>query len=143
MHKYKSGATGVEFMRTYATVFGLITLLVSNDVLAETQSKRVPANRATSIDLFMQWNNGCKNLGTITTSVTKRPSAGSLRPSVVTAPIPRRADFGSSSCAGKKIKALRVVYKPKPGFRGRDSATISVNYGSSGRKSYTYNITVY
>jgi hypothetical protein len=130
-------------MRTYATIFGLLTLLVSNDVLAETYSRRVPANTATQLDLFMQWNNKCKNLGTITTSVTKKPSSGSLRPSVVTAPIARHADFGSNSCAGKKIKGLRIVYRPKPGFRGRDSVSIWVNYNSTGKKSYTYSITVY
>jgi hypothetical protein len=136
-------AWGVEFMRTYATVFGILVLFAAHDVSAETVSKRVPANRATTLDQFMQWNNSCKNLGTIATSVTKRPSSGSLRPSVVNAPIPRKADIGSSACAGKKIKALRVVYQPKPGFRGRDSATIWVNYGSSGRKSYSYSIVVY
>jgi hypothetical protein len=130
-------------MRTYAVVFGILSFLAAHDVSAETLSKKVPANRATAIDLFMQWNNNCKNLGTITTTVTKQPSSGSLRPSVVSAPIPRKADFGSGACAGKKIKALRVVYRPKTGFRGRDSATIWVNYGSSGRKSYSYTITVY
>jgi hypothetical protein len=130
-------------MKSYAALAGILSLFVAHDAIAETLSKRVPANRATSLDTFMQWNNSCKNLGTITTSVTRRPSAGTLRPSVVTAPIPKRADFGSGACAGKKIKALRVVYKPKAGFRGRDTATIWVNYGSSGKKSYTYNITVY
>lgn len=136
-------AWGVEFMRTTAMVFGILSLFAAHDVSAETVSKRVPANSATTLDLFMQWNNNCKNLGTITTRVTKAPSSGSLRPSVVSAPIPRKADIGSSACAGKKIKALRVVYRPKPGFRGRDSAAIWVNYGSSGRKSYAYSITVY
>jgi hypothetical protein len=135
-------------MRSLATVVGILsfisaTVVAMPEVAAETVSKRVPANRATSLDLFMQWNNSCKNLGTISSRVTKQPSSGSLRPSVVTAPIPRNADIGSSACAGKKIKALRIVYRPKPGFRGRDSATISVNYASSGRKTYTYVITVY
>ena len=129
-------------MRTYTIVFGILSLFAAHDVSA-AELKKVPANRATTLDLFMQWNNQCKNLGTITTSITKRPSSGSLRPSVVSAPIPRKADFGNSACAGKKIKALRVVYRPKSGFRGSDSATISVNYGSSGRKSYSYSITVY
>jgi hypothetical protein len=140
---FKRGLGGFHLMRTCATALGILFLFAAQDVSAETVSKRVPANRATTLDLFKQWNNSCKNLGTISTSMTKRPSSGSLRPSVVSAPIPRRADIGSSACAGKKIKALRVVYQPKKGFRGRDSATISVNYGSSGRKSYTYSITVY
>ncbi len=130
-------------MRSYAAILGILSVLVAHEAAAETLSKRVPAGRTTTLDTFMQWNNSCKNLGTITTSVTKRPSSGSLRPTVVSAPIPRNADFGSSACAGKKIKALRVVYRPKSGFRGRDSATMWVNYGSSGRKSYTYSITVY
>jgi hypothetical protein len=130
-------------MRSLALFLGLLAVVIPQYVSAETQSRRVPANRATQLDLFMQWNNNCKNLGTITTNVTKRPSSGTLRPSVVTAPIPRQADFGSNKCAGKKIKGLRIVYRPKPGFRGRDSATIFVNYSSSGRKSYSYSITVY
>ena len=119
------------------------TLLLSGPAVAETLSKRLPANRTSTLDLYMRWSNDCKNLGTITSGFSKKASHGSVRPSVVTASLPSSADFGSASCAGKKIKALRVSYTPKNGYKGSDSVTVWVDYGATGRTTYTYNITVY
>ncbi len=119
------------------------TILLASPAAAETLSKRLPANKTSTLDLYMRWSNDCKNLGTITSGFSKKASHGSVRPSVVTGSIPSSADFGSASCAGKKIKALRVSYTPKKGYKGPDSVTVWVDYGSTGRTSYTYNITVY
>jgi hypothetical protein len=130
-------------MRAAAALLASIVLLMSPTALAETLSKRVPANKTSTLDLYMRWSNDCKNLGTITSGFSQKPSHGSVRPSVVTAPIPASADFGNAGCAGKRIKALRVTYTPKKGYRGADSVTVWVSYGSTGRTSYTYNITVY
>lgn len=119
------------------------TILMAGPVAAETLSKRVPANKTSTLDLYMRWSNDCKNLGTITSGFSQKASHGTVRPSVVTASIPSSADFGSASCAGKKIKALRVSYTPSKGYKGSDSVTVWVDYGATGRTSYTYNITVY
>lgn len=130
-------------MRAVAVVLATLVLAASQVAHAETLSKRVPANKSSTLDLYMRWSNDCKNLGTITSGFSQSPSHGSVRPSVVTAPIPGSADFGNASCAGKRIKALKVTYTPKKGYRGADSVTVWVNYGATGRTSYTYNITVY
>jgi hypothetical protein len=131
-------------MRSFAALLLSATaLLTAPAAMAETLSKRVPANKTSTLDLYMRWSNDCKNLGTITSGFSKKASHGSVRPSVVTASIPSSADFGNAACAGKKIKALRVSYTPKKGYKGNDSVTIWVDYGSTGRTSYTYNITVY
>lgn len=131
-------------MRSFAALLITATMLFSGSpAMAETLSKRLPANKTSTLDLYMRWSNDCKNLGTITSGFSKKASHGSVRPSVVTGSIPASADFGSASCAGKKIKALRVSYTPKKGYKGPDSVTVWVDYGSTGRTSYTYNITVY
>jgi hypothetical protein len=130
-------------MRVTAALIAAATVYCGTNALAETLSKRVAANKTATLDLYMRWSNDCKNLGTITSGFSQKASHGSVRPSVVSASIPASADFGNAACAGKKIKALRVTYTPKQGYRGADSVTVWVNYGSTGRTSYTYNITVY
>ena len=129
-------------MRAAASLLTAL-ILVASPAGAETLSKRVPANKSSTLDLYMRWSNDCKNLGTIKSGFSKKASHGSVRPSVVTASIPSSADFGNASCAGKKIKALRVSYTPSKGYKGSDSVTVWVDYGGTGRTSYTYNITVY
>lgn len=131
-------------MRSFAVLLvTMAALLATPAAQAETLSKSVPANKTSTLDLYMRWSNDCKNLGTIKSGFSKKASHGSVRPSVVTAPIPSSADFGNASCAGKRIKALRITYTPKKGYKGSDSVTVWVDYGSTGRTSYTYNITVY
>ena len=131
-------------MRSFAALLVMATMLFAGSPSsAETLSKRVPANKTSTLDLYMRWSNDCKNLGTIKSGFSKKASHGSVRPSVVTASIPSSADFGNASCAGKKIKALRVSYTPSKGYKGSDSVTVWVDYGGTGRTSYTYNITVY
>ncbi|MEZ5924685.1 MAG: hypothetical protein R3D57_09930 [Hyphomicrobiaceae bacterium] len=130
-------------MRIVTSLAVVATLLFASQATAETLSKRLPANKTSTLDLYMRWSNDCKNLGTISSGFSKKPGHGTVRPSVVTAPIPSSADFGTAACAGKRIKALRISYTPKKGYRGPDSVTVWVNYGSTGQTSYTYNITVY
>lgn len=130
-------------MRIAAALIAIVATLAAFSASAETLAKRVPANKTSTLDLYMRWSNDCKNLGTISSGFSKKASHGSVRPSVITAPIPSSADFGNASCAGKRIKALRLTYTPKKGYRGPDSVTLWVDYGASGKTSYTYNITVY
>ena len=70
--------------------------------------------------------------------VVTPPANGTLRYDAIVAAVERPPGDFREKCNGKRVISTGILYKPKPGFVGTDTAVIDVDFrqGFVGRFSY-------
>ena len=75
------------------------------------------------------WRTCLPNIGTV--KVLSYPKHGKLSHRIVYRTIWRvRFNHRISRCAGKRVKALAVIYRPDSGYAGIDTVALNVRYGN-------------
>ena len=85
--------------------------------LAETINITVPAGKSSVIYNFASYNPGTCGAMAPPKAEVRKPKNGTLTSSRSSQKI-----AAGKPCAGKIVKGTRVIYRPKPGFRGKDVA---------------------
>jgi len=124
------------------TVALIYSLTLNNYAHAATNllSRIVISGKAKRIAAYHSWDRTCNSLAA-TVNVVTGPSHGVLVPRVVSRTI-KRGTRGSTQCFGQPIKALEILYKSRPGYRGADTFVIDVIYGAGFRDTNTYTVTI-
>ncbi len=104
--------------------------------------RTVKSGVPTPIHTYMSWNDDCSpNSGVV--KVASKPQHGKLTPERTSA-VARQNRFSTyaTSCLGKTMPGFKVVYTSSPGYRGPDSFTIEVIYGTRTPITDVYSVTV-
>jgi hypothetical protein len=72
----------------------------------------------------------------------KDPQNGTIRMEQTTIPIDRPKTDTRSSCNGKSVQALAVLYKPNAGYTGTDNVVVDVDFHMGNMRRINYRITV-
>ena len=80
----------------------------------------------------MAFNSACEP--TITSSIAKAPTNGSVKITKATRIIPKKVKIGTSElCAGREIPSRNVTYTPKSGFKGADRFSVGLGWHGGGK----------
>jgi hypothetical protein len=125
---------------------GLILLAINNAAFGKTFNKLVRAGVTTELHDYTSWDrHTCKVNGGILKVLTK-PQHGKLisqkTTRVFTAVRDAQENFIQSKCTGKAYPAFVVYYRSAPEFRGVDSFSLQLTFGSGNSYVDDYNITV-
>jgi hypothetical protein len=101
----------------------------ADDMFNQTRSRTTPAGQEVIIGTHTRWNKRCHFDRLPTMTVLDAPHDGTVetRTGVKIA----KGSVGSVTCNGRTFPALLVLYKPRPGFHGRDTLRYSTDYGNS------------
>lgn len=132
-------------MRAMALRGGASALLLAfffTAAAAETRSATVRRNSATAVATFTVYNpEGCTAGDAADTHVSDQPAHGAVT-------MERQAvQLKSGRCAGRTVRGIVFIYRPKPGFAGRDAFTVALPMSPyeerlGGYQKITYEITV-
>jgi hypothetical protein len=92
--------------------------------------------------VYHAWNRDC-SAGAGVVKVVTKPQHGKLVSGTVASKISRNRLGGRNQCLGKPILGFEVKYTSRAGFRGTDSFTIDVIYGSRAPITDSYIVSVY
>ena len=75
-------------------------------------------------------------------SIVKKPAFGKLTTKVVHGITVKQGADGSTKCAGRKLPALGVYYRSKPGYKGTDLIMLRLKHKSGRSAIFSYSIRV-
>jgi len=128
--------------RSSLLLAGLCCFVALSPASATPMSRTAVSGKPSVMFDYRSWDASCVSAGA-KMDVTSAPKNGSVAPMFVNSTIPPGRKYGASPCTGKPIKALRVMYTPKRGFKGTDTFTIDVTYfGTGDRTTHEYTVTV-
>jgi hypothetical protein len=91
----------------------------------------------------INWVNADCSSGELpTVRVVTSPQNGTIRMEQTTIPIDRPKSDTRSSCNGKPVQALAIIYKPNAGYVGTDDVVMDVDFHMGGVRRVNYKITV-
>ena len=92
--------------------------------------------------IYHAWNRDC-SAGAAVVKVVAKPQHGKLASGTVASQISRNRLGGRNQCLGKPILGFEVKYTSAPGFRGTETFTIEVIYGSRAPITDSYIVNVH
>ena len=123
----------------------LIAALVLVSAAGPAQSRTVETRPGKTVQIanFHAWDRFCGSIK-VHVDVTREPSHGVVVIHLTSSTKITRANRGSVHlCKGKRVKSVKVEYRPDPGFRGSDRFGINVRSGAAVRPvGYGYTVNV-
>lgn len=121
-------------------------LALTTQAQAEFRTRSGLSGQAIEISRYHSWKQDCSP-STGSVKPTAKPRNGTLSWRVISVAISRnRVRPGGDECLGKPGKAVLVIYKSFPTFKGTDTFTLDVTFDGGRRnpRSYTdtYTVTV-
>ncbi|WP_421853133.1 hypothetical protein [Oricola sp.] len=118
-----------------------ILLLASFTAPAVAETREVRANRTTVVEaMFVTEGKSCRYLGKLKHSVPGKPKHGRIDVSY------ERHVVNEGRCAGRQVGLMLIRYTPNRGYRGKDSAVVSIRWpefnGAPSSRSKRYKLDI-
>jgi hypothetical protein len=120
-YRFASRGYGMRIPMKLATIVTALTMLASHSAGAEETA--IPANRETAINFISGVTANCRNIAKPKMKVVKAPAHGTVRFQWTKYKISNI----SRLCDGKPAWGMMILFKPEPGFRGKDSFTFGAS----------------